>query len=522
MELFNTATKINAEDSIAINRDNYDTVIYSGGIFSNTHPDHLYCLGKLYGLNPAAAEKCRVLEIGCAIGSNLLPLAMAFPDSDFVGIDLAPKQIQEAESLKKESGLKNIRFINASITELKEDIGKFDYVICHGVFSWVPKVVQDAILATCRDNLNEDGMAIISYNTKPGWCHIAPIRDAMYMHGNRFNEPKDKLAQAKAYMKFILEAMPNRTEGVGKMLQDKYDMFMKSKDYYLYHELLEPDNTPLYFTEFMEMAKEHNLQYLSETAPQYMMNNNLSQKFLDIAKQATDRVIIEQMHDFITNRQFRSTILVKEGKKLNMQWTPEAIEKFAFSFSPRFRKNQDGEWKLGDNVVNISSNNADVNTVLDHLNKIRTPKTLKTISDETKVDEKVVRDFFLQNAIGLFAKSLLQFHSVELHLPKFDASKLKTHPLIIASAKRDYALHVTNMIKMQVQIDSIDKLIIPMLDGKCTVEKVGEMLVKSLGENKITLQSKENVEQTDEDKAKFLKEEAKRRIGRYAANGLLM
>ena len=51
-------------------------------------------MGKLFGLNTAAPTQCRVLELGCAAGLNLIAMAALLPESTFVGIDLSPVQIE--------------------------------------------------------------------------------------------------------------------------------------------------------------------------------------------------------------------------------------------------------------------------------------------------------------------------------------------------------------------------------------------------------------------------------------------
>ena len=75
---------------------NYDEVPYPELGYVQTHPNHLGMLGRLLGMSPAPVENCRVLEIGCATGGNLLPMAMLLPESTFVGIDLSGMQIQTA------------------------------------------------------------------------------------------------------------------------------------------------------------------------------------------------------------------------------------------------------------------------------------------------------------------------------------------------------------------------------------------------------------------------------------------
>jgi len=66
----------------------YDEVPYESQSFPQSHPNRLATLGRLFGLSPAPVAQCRVLELGCASGGNLIPMAYHLPESEFVGLDL--------------------------------------------------------------------------------------------------------------------------------------------------------------------------------------------------------------------------------------------------------------------------------------------------------------------------------------------------------------------------------------------------------------------------------------------------
>ena len=100
-------------------------------------------------MQPAALDSCRVLELGCSSGGNLLPIAEVYPTSDFVGVDAAGVAINEGKKIVDVCGLQNVNLRQADILDLGDDIGSFDYIICHGVFSWVPDQVRKRILQIC-------------------------------------------------------------------------------------------------------------------------------------------------------------------------------------------------------------------------------------------------------------------------------------------------------------------------------------------------------------------------------------
>src|SRR5690348_8888319 len=155
----------------------YDAVPSGGGAIGGTRPDYLAATAKLRGVDAPDVRRCRVLDLGCATGGNLLAMALAFPESSFVGVDLSPRQIAAARSAAREIGVDNVRFESMSITDIDETFGTFDYIVSHGVYSWVPLEVQQKLLEVCSRNLAPDGIAYVSYNTYPGWHLRGLVRD---------------------------------------------------------------------------------------------------------------------------------------------------------------------------------------------------------------------------------------------------------------------------------------------------------------------------------------------------------
>ncbi|MFM8930594.1 MAG: hypothetical protein ACKOS8_01795, partial [Gemmataceae bacterium] len=57
----------------------YDDVPYISRAFIQTHPQRLAFIARLFGMNPTPPSNARVLELGCASGGNLIPLAIRYP-----------------------------------------------------------------------------------------------------------------------------------------------------------------------------------------------------------------------------------------------------------------------------------------------------------------------------------------------------------------------------------------------------------------------------------------------------------
>jgi SAM-dependent methyltransferase len=147
----------------------YDDVPYPDWVHPATHPDLLAVVAALFGMSPAPPDRCRVLELGCAGSTNLIALAETLPESRFVGIDLASRHIAAGQQKVRALGLTNVELRAMSLVNVGEAFGRFDYILCHGVYSWVPAEVREKILAVCSANLVPQGVAYVSYNCYPGW-----------------------------------------------------------------------------------------------------------------------------------------------------------------------------------------------------------------------------------------------------------------------------------------------------------------------------------------------------------------
>src|SRR5262245_13581209 len=72
-----------------------DSVPYESHPYVQTHPSRLFVVGTLFGTRPTPVQRCRVLELGCAAGGNLIPMADALPESEFIGIDASERAIED-------------------------------------------------------------------------------------------------------------------------------------------------------------------------------------------------------------------------------------------------------------------------------------------------------------------------------------------------------------------------------------------------------------------------------------------
>ena len=110
-----------------------------------------------------------MLEVGCNDGSNLIPMAVSLPAARFVGCDLSPRALDAGRRTIDALGLANITLVEGDLAALAPAHGEFDFIVAHGVYSWVPPEVRDALFALAAQRLAPDGILYASFNVLPGW-----------------------------------------------------------------------------------------------------------------------------------------------------------------------------------------------------------------------------------------------------------------------------------------------------------------------------------------------------------------
>jgi methyltransferase-like protein/predicted O-methyltransferase YrrM len=303
----------------------YDAIPYPSQPFSQSHPDRLSGIARLLGLKPPAVETARVLELGSAAGGNLIPMAEQIPTASFVGIDLSARQVAEGQEVIRGLGLTNIDLKKADIRDVDDSYGTFDYVIAHGIYSWVPAAVQDKLLDVCSRNLSPDGVAYVSYNTLPGWSMRGMIRQMMLFHGRRFTDPIEQVQQARAAIDFFAKSAPADTP-YGAFLRSELEALKKASDHYIYHDHLEENNYPCLFADFAAKAAKHGLRFLAEADLQTMVPAHFPKEVQEVLQRVSDDTIyLEQYMDFLRNRMFRQTLLVHADRQPNYHLRPASL-----------------------------------------------------------------------------------------------------------------------------------------------------------------------------------------------------
>lgn len=309
----------------------YNAIPYASLPISYTYVPFLAALGRLYGLETPDPEVCRVLELGCAEGSNIIPMAYYWPKSEFVGIDLSEVQIASGQEHIKALELSNVQLYVDDLANMSAaDYGKFDYIIVHGVFSWVPEDVQQRILSLGKAMLSEQGLMYISYNTYPGWHQHMVLRDAFKLYCDDVAEPEAKQQKIDAAIDYLKGFFAAADNDFSPYYIQRLKSLKSHSSSYIYHEYLEAYNTPLYFSEFIKCIESHEMEYVSDTYLPIDAPMLLGKTRFAYLKDIKSRIKQLQAMDYMINQRFRRSLICHQQATVQQSFSPQDMMKVAY------------------------------------------------------------------------------------------------------------------------------------------------------------------------------------------------
>jgi methyltransferase-like protein/cyclopropane fatty-acyl-phospholipid synthase-like methyltransferase len=493
----------------------YDDVPYPSHPYEATHPDNIFSIAKLFQFDATPPDNARILELGCASGGNLIPLAVQMPSAKFVGVDLSSKQIGEGLVTVEKLGLKNISLEAKSFEELGKADGKFDYILCHGVFSWVPPTAQLKIFEICRDLLTPNGIAYISYNAYPGWFMRGMIREMMLHHVKNVSDPIQKVKQARAFLTFLVESTEGQTNTYAQSIKQELDLLSKHSDSYLFHEHLEAHNQPMFFYQFMDKAKSYGLQFMSETNLASMVTSNLPAKAAEsLTKLTNDLYHRSQYTDFVTNRMFRQSLLCSASHKINRHIDESRVE--GALFSGAFQTDiTNGVQDIDPNVEvtfkcsngrSIKTKNAALKALLFTLaNAWPSSLSMKEIAESVsqKLSQVLVigeqQQISIPKVCASFVVQLMVRGDIDFRfIPNRFTTNVSERPCVSALARYQArtGAAITTQRHQLLNPDAISRLLIQVIDGTKTKEDLVDVVSQLIasGNLKVTVQNGQNVD----------------------------
>jgi len=458
----------------------YEAVPYESMPFAQSQPSNLAALAVLFGLRPPAVATARVLELGCASGGNIAPLAARFPQSHFTGVDLARRHVEMGRARIAGLGLSNIDIRLGDLADPDVVTGEYDYIVCHGVYSWAPPAAQEGILNICARRLAPNGVAYVSYNVLPGWQLRMIVRDIFRFHSRDLDrakaDPKDRVARGR-WLLDQLASVSSEATPYGQLLRREARQLSGLSDSYILGEFLSEENAPCYFHEFVERAKKAGLDYVTDTDLHTSLPENISPDLhrLLTAMAGPDPRVAEQYYDFFHGRQFRQSVLVRGSGSPGARRTADHRRIAPLHFASSLRI--DPAQSKGDAIVlrdpggrTITTNDPLVAKAFDHLGaSLPETRSLRQIVQHLGVAGDAERQAAAERVLAAILRVIVAGLATMSAAPVATGRASDAKPRAWRVAREDGKAGqpwTTNLKHMPVKLDEVARALLPLVDGE--------------------------------------------------------
>lgn len=306
---------------------------YTYGVYRELAPDWMDVCAMLAGFvapSEGALGRLRYLELGCGQGFGLCLIASAYPEIEFVGVDFSPEHIAHARGLASTAELNNVTFVEADFLDLAHawpaELGRFDYVVLHGIYSWVPAELRHAIVGCLGQAVVSGGLAYLSYNSMPGWAVMQPFQHIAARLQTRsplpgaqvLNNTVGLFQRLKAGNAALFDALPG--------LAGRVDGLKELSPNYLVQEYLHSNWSPMWFSEVADEMRGAKLEYVaSATLPENLLPGMLPEAVRGVVAEVADPLAQQDVIDCAINQSFRRDLLAR-GRRRRFPAAPGAAE----------------------------------------------------------------------------------------------------------------------------------------------------------------------------------------------------
>lgn len=305
----------------------YDIVRYPSWPVPETHPAALAVFAALFGLPFVAHRCCRVLEIGCGEGVNLMSMAVTAPQAEFVGLDLAESAIARGRETARAAGLGNVTLLARDLLASADDLGRFDFIVAHGLYAWVPQPVRAAVMRLVGRSLSPHGLAFVSYNAYPG-CRLREVlRDLLLDATRGLADPGETIGVAHAALRRQIGLWSENDPFQHALTIEARDMLKRPPEL-LFHDELGTTYAPQLLGTVVEAARAEGLDYVCDTSPELIVEALWRSEKFESAMSLTggDWMRFEQLADFTDLRRFRRSIFCRAGQAIDRRAVDERLE----------------------------------------------------------------------------------------------------------------------------------------------------------------------------------------------------
>jgi SAM-dependent methyltransferase len=274
-------------------------------------------------------------DLGCGQGVTASILAATHPGGTFHAIDAMSAHIDHARRLSAEAAIPNVSFHAVDFTAAADlDLPPFDYIVAHGVYSWVDAANQAALRQFFDRRLKPGGLVYVSYNAMPGWARDLPFqRLTRELAGGFSGNSASRFAAALGIVRTLAAAdvaalVPSFIVG---------ELEQRLEDYtppYLVHEFMPAGWQPLYVTEVRAAMKAIGFAPVgSATLIENLDPLVLRANAHEMLGAIVDEDLRELVRDFYLDQRFRCDVFARGNRRLGGEQRCDALLASTFALA---------------------------------------------------------------------------------------------------------------------------------------------------------------------------------------------
>jgi len=471
----------------------YDELPYTCSAMPYAHPQHLATIATLFGIVPPPPSTARILELGCCDGSHLVAIAHSLPQAQCWGVDLLESNIAQAQAMVDHLGLTQVTLKTMNILDIDASFGQFDYIIAHGIYSWVSPAVQQKIFQLCQQLLTPNGVAYISYNTLPGWQFRQTLRDMMQYHASHFSNTSAVDESLKNLLDFFTKATVENQEPYSHFASQEINQCRQLPESFIYDTFWQENPQPEYFYQFIEKARQHGLEYLSDAFVHTMLTKSFSPTVaegLEIFQH--DLIHQEQMMDFLRHRDFRHTLLCHQEQSLTRTLSSDSLQHFFITTSLQPLPDTAGR-QFGNQKGQITTDNPLIQKTLTYLNQqwpqaVALDELFTALTDEKHpVLDQTEQAIIKESLLKCYAMGVLELQ----FMPSQFIITIGEKPQVSSLARWQIQQGLTRITNQRCEVVKIENPIarhlIPYLDGNHDYQSLLNLLTEWISQGRIKI-----------------------------------
>ncbi|WP_159994299.1 class I SAM-dependent methyltransferase [Roseomonas sp. 18066] len=320
-----------------MNADYVRDLVYPAQFHREMTPAWIDAVGRGLGFAaPEIGRPFRWCELGCGEGLNALVVAASHPQAQVVAIDANAAAIAGLAAAAQAAGLRNLVALQAEFADLPEaGPGGFDFIVTHGVLSWVSDATRQAMLRFIDRALAPGGLVYAHYMTHPGLSAAVAAQQLVRRHAATGDgDSAQRVQRGLALLSQLSQA------GAGfyttyPQERQRLQAAAGQRAETLAHELLAAHWRPFHVAAMLDEMAGIGLDYRgSATPPDNIDAVSLPAASRPLLAGLADRATAETLRDLARNQALRRDLYQRGGASLAPAAHRQALDGLALAALP--------------------------------------------------------------------------------------------------------------------------------------------------------------------------------------------